>query len=80
MSSSLDRLAHNIKTHQFVELKKNFPRDEDFKRLIRKGVYPYEIMTSFESLKISSLPTQNQFFNSLVNTNVSNDDRLIKIN
>ena len=74
MSSSLDRLAHNIKTHQFVELKKNYPRDEDFKRLIRKGVYPYEIMTSFESLKISSLPTQNQFFNSLVNTNVSNDD------
>lgn len=74
MSSSLDKLAKNLTTDQFYELKLNFPREEDFKRLIRKGIYPYEYMTSHDSLKVTSLPTQDKFYSSLIDSHISEND------
>lgn len=74
MSSSLEKLASNLKSEQFCELRMNFPRDDDFNLLIRKGVYPYEYMTSFECLKITSLPTRDKFFNSLMDKDITEND------
>lgn len=71
---SLEQLAKNLKDDQFHTLKTNFPRNEDFTRLRKKGVYPYEFMTSFESLKLTSLPNKEHFYSSLTDSNVSDDD------
>ncbi|XP_052746715.1 uncharacterized protein LOC128199737 [Bicyclus anynana] len=71
---SLEQLAKNLNIHQFESLKSNFPHNEDFIRLRKKGVYPYEYMTSFDSLKLTSLPSQPQFYSSLTNSNISDDD------
>lgn len=74
LSCCLETLANNLNINQFDELRKHFPNEQDFNRLIRKGVYPYEFMTGLESLKQKSLPTQNQFFSSITDANVSNED------
>ncbi|XP_069364145.1 uncharacterized protein [Maniola hyperantus] len=71
---SLDQLAKNLNDNQFKSLKINFPHNDDFSRLRRKGIYPYEYMTSYDCLKSSSLPSQSQFYSSLSNSDVSNDD------
>lgn len=74
MASSLDSLAKNLKEDQFRELRKEFPDENDFRRLIRKGIFPYEFVSSYDSLQTTSLPNQNQFYSSLTNTNVSDYD------
>lgn len=74
LSSSLDSLALNLSDNQFVELKNEFPNDNDFELLKRKGVFPYEFMKSFDSLKYSSLPQINDFFSSLTGSTISNED------
>lgn len=74
LSCSLEKLAKNLEDDQFVELKKAFPSSDDFTRLRRKGVYPYEYMTSYELLKLTSLPNKEHFYSSLLNCHVSDDD------
>lgn len=74
MSSSLDKLTKNLLPEQFQELRLNFPCEQDFKRLLRKGVYPYEHMTSLESLKSTSLPEYKDFYSSLNDVNISKND------
>lgn len=71
---SLDQLAKNLRDKQFHVLRNNFPKDEDFNRLRKKGIYPYEFMTSYDCLDLTSLPNQEQFYNSLTDTKVSNED------
>lgn len=74
MSSSLDKLTKNLLPEQFQELKLNFPCEQDFKLLLRKGVYPYEHMKSSDSLKLASLPAYNDFYSSLNDENISKND------
>lgn len=74
MSCSLDKLAKNLTSDKFKELKLNFPNEDDFCRLIRKGIYPYEYMTSYECLKITSLPPPCKFYSSLNDTHISESD------
>lgn len=74
MSSSLDKLVKNLKSEQFHEMKLSYPLQADFQRLIRKGVYPYEHMTSFDSLKLTSLPSRDKFYSSLTDSHVSEND------
>ncbi|KAH9629094.1 hypothetical protein HF086_008543 [Spodoptera exigua] len=61
LSCSLDQLAKNLNDDQFTELKRNYPNNEDFSRLRRKGIYPYEFMCNSDCLKHPSLPDQHQF-------------------
>ncbi|CAH1646013.1 unnamed protein product [Spodoptera littoralis] len=74
LSCSLDQLAKNLNDDQFTELKRNYPNNEDFSRLRRKGIYPYEFMCNSDCLKHPSLPDQHQFYSSLTDSNISNDD------
>lgn len=74
MSCSLATLAQNLETHQLHELRKNFTEEEDFKRLVKKGIFPYECMTSFSVLKQNCLPIQNKFYNSLTNETISDEN------
>lgn len=71
---SLDQLAKNLKDDNLCELKNQFPAKEDFVRLRRKGVYPYEFMTSYECLNLTSLPNQDKFYSSLNDTSISDED------
>lgn len=68
MSSSLDSLAKNLQEHQFHELRRQYPRDGDFKLLKQKGIFPYEFMKSYESLEATSLPKIEDFYSSLTDS------------
>ncbi|CAK1598078.1 unnamed protein product [Parnassius mnemosyne] len=74
LSCKLEELAKNLSNDQFQELRRNYPNDEDFFRLKRKGVYPYELMTNYDSLSLTSLPEQKCFYSSLTDSHISNDD------
>ncbi|XP_061728728.1 uncharacterized protein LOC133533711 [Cydia pomonella] len=74
MASSLDKLTKDLKPEQFYDLKLNFPSGADFKRLIRKGIYPYEYMKSFDCLKLTSLPQFKEFYNSLTGSDIEQSD------
>ncbi|XP_048482323.1 uncharacterized protein LOC125489689 [Plutella xylostella] len=74
LSSSLESLASHLNDDQFNELRKEYPRNEDFNLLKRKGVYPYEFMTSFDSLKTPSLPSIDHFYSSLTGNTITSED------
>ncbi|CAC5411626.1 unnamed protein product [Mytilus coruscus] len=42
--------------------------------LLRKGVYPYDYMDSFEKLQTTSLPSKKKLYNALANEDVSKAD------
>ena len=48
--------------------------DEQFRLLIRKGVYPYEYMDSFDKFKETSLPAIENFYSQLNMDGISRND------
>ena len=48
--------------------------NKKFILLLRKGVYPYEYMDSFERLKETKLPGYKHFHSELDQTNISKSD------
>ena len=42
MASSLDKLASNLADSQCKHLRKFYKKEEDFRLMRRKGLYPYE--------------------------------------
>ena len=60
----------------FSHLRKQFPTlaEEDFKLLLRKGVYPYEYMDDWEKLKLPQLPAKENFYTHLAQSDISDDD------
>ena len=70
MSTSLDTLVKNLAAagkDKFAEMKYEFRNETEAKLdlLLRKGVYPYEYMDSWEKLDKPELPTRADFFNGL---------------
>ena len=65
MSSSLDSLVNNLAKgdHKFW----GFEEYSDSQRelLIRKGIYPYEYMNSWDKLNESRLPSKDKFYSNL---------------
>lgn len=76
MSCSLDKLATNLDANKFVHTREHFPVDDQFKLICKKGVFPYQYIDTFEKLAEEVLPTQEQFFDSLTNTPLSDADYL----
>ena len=79
LGSSLQTLATNLAkggVDQFANLKKRFPNENDdgMRLIVRKGVYPYEYMDSFERLKEPRLPPKDAFFSKLINAGISDED------
>jgi hypothetical protein len=80
LPASLNQLVKNLTTtkrklkYVFRNLSKEFPKDEEFKLLLRKGVYPYDYMDNFEKLQETSLPPQEDFYNRLTDSNISDED------
>ena len=74
MSSSLDKLAKNMKELKIV--KKFHPNisSEKFELLRRKGIFCYEYIDSVEKLNESQLPPIEQFYSSLTDSHISLED------
>ena len=69
MSSSLDSLAQNISNLR--EISKNFP---SWSLLSRKGVFPYDFISSWEKLNVEALPPKKDFYNKLNQSDITDED------
>ena len=79
LGSSLATLAKNLEKtglESFVQLRKKFHgfEAEDMRLLVRKGVYPYEYMDSWEKMDERQLPPKEAFYSKLTDTDISDED------
>ena len=76
MSSSLDSLVSNLSSEpeSFKSTRTVYGDGEQFKLLLRKGVYPYEYMDSLKKLNETQLPSKEAFFSKLTGEDVSQED------
>ena len=65
MSSSLDSLVNNLAKggQNFIGFENYTPEQREL--LIRKGVYPYEYMNSWDKFEETKLPDMNEFYSKL---------------
>ena len=69
--SSLQKLAENLPEDGFNYLEKFVGKDPILKQ---KGVFPYEYIDSMEKLDETCLPPNEDFFSSLTNEGISDED------
>ena len=74
MSSSLDSLVNNLAegNHKFWGFEKF--NDKQRELLIKKGIYPYEYMDSWDKFNYSELPSKDKFYSKLNMSGVSDKD------
>ena len=74
MSSSLDSLLNNLSKgdHKFWGFEEY--NDKQRELLIRKGIYPYEYMSSWDKFNDDRLPRKEQFYSSLNMSGVSDKE------
>ncbi|XP_051161514.1 uncharacterized protein LOC127281705 [Leptopilina boulardi] len=76
MASSLEKLASYLSDYKIVnQVFSNLTSDE-IGLLTRKGVLPYEYLDSREKLKETNLPSKEQFYSTLNDSTVSDEDYL----
>ena len=73
MSSSLEKLVSNLPKESFEYTSQKFKNNE-FDLMVRKGVYPYDYMNSFEKFNETNLPTKEDFYSILYDENISDED------
>ncbi len=74
LNVSLERLAANLikaGRENFVHLLSEFPVNDNVDLLLRKGVYPYEYMDSWERFTEAELPPVEAFYSSLRDEGIS---------
>ena len=64
----------NVGIDKFKFTREHFQDDEKFENVIRKGVFPYEWLTSVNSLAESELPSKNAFYSRPNLTGISDED------
>ena len=74
MASSLDSLMSNLVRHGKKLFGFEDYRESQYDLLTRKGIYPYEHMSSWDKFMENQLPPQVMFYSNLNMSNVSNDD------
>src|SRR6218665_4028159 len=77
LNCSLDTLVKNLEKggeEKFEHMARLHPIKEQFKLLLRKGVYPYEYMDGPERMDEPSLPPQDKFFSRLTDSSISDED------
>ena len=72
MKSSLASLVEDLIDEVFKYLSEEF--SSEFLKLIKKGVYPYDYMDSFENFSKDKLPDKREFFSSLKDKCISEED------
>ena len=64
VSKQLDKVTLQL---TFSTIYKHCGNDECFRLMLRKGVYPYEHMTSWDSFNETQLPAKDAFYSNLYN-------------
>ena len=72
MSSSLENLVSNLHKEAFKYTSEEF-KNEQLELMIRKGVYPYDWMDSFEKFDYE-LPNKDDFYSHLYDQHISDED------
>ena len=72
MSSSLDKLVSNLPRESFKYSSQRF-KGTKLDLMIRKGVYPYDYMDSFDKFN-KKLPMKEEFYSILNNEHISDED------
>lgn len=72
MSTSLEKLVDNLPHNQFKILNENITSHVSL--LLKKGVYPYEYMSSFNKFEETELPPRSAFYSSLTDETVSAEE------
>ena len=74
MASSLDLLTNNlVKGRRRIVGFEDYS-EEQYESLIRKGIYPYEYMLSWDKFKETQLPPKKSFYSNLNMTTISDKD------
>ena len=77
LSSSLDVLSSNLLKDGIGNFKhtiKNDSSDKQKELIVKKGVYPYEYIDSFEKFEETELPSKEMFYSSLTEDHISDAD------
>ena len=61
MSSSLDKLVHNLPNDAFKYISEEIKNDKKLKLMKQKGVYSYDYMDSFNRFSEKKLPIKVDF-------------------
>ena len=72
LQTSLSNLVSNLQPSDFTNLQKNIKTSHSL--LTRKGVYPYDYVTSIDKLKETKLPPKEAFYSLLYNEEISDED------
>ena len=72
MSSSLDKLVSDLPDKAFKYISEAF-KNEQFKLMKQKGVYPYDYLSSFDKFNEKQLPKKG-FYSILNNEHISDKD------
>ena len=72
LQTSLANLVGNLQPDDFHSTKEIFK--ENVELLTRKGVYPYDYVSSIEKLSETQLPPKDQFYSKLNDEDISDED------
>ncbi len=71
---SLEKLAKTFGEDQFETLTSQMSETKSLDLLKQKGVFPYDYMTDFSKLNVTSLPPKEAFHSHLYKTNISDEE------
>ena len=74
MTSSLDSLTSNLVHSGRKLFGFEYCSEVQYELLTRKGIYPYEYMSSWDKFEESQLPPIDTFYSNFNMSNVSEDD------
>jgi hypothetical protein len=83
MGTSIDKLSKNLaleckniedKRAVFKNISKQFPNDEQFELMTKKGIYPYDYIDDYSRLYEKRLPSKDAFYSELNNSSCSDED------
>ena len=72
LQTSLANLVGNLQSDDFHNTKEIFKENVDL--LTRKGIYPYDYVSSIERLSETQLPPKEQFYSNLNDEDITDDD------
>ena len=74
MPSSLKKLASYLGNNDKSIMRKFCQNDREFSLLTRKGVFPYDYISSWKKLEEENLPPKEAFYSKLNDSNISDED------
>ena len=73
MNQSLANLVKNLPEDSFKYTNEVF-KDEKFRLMKQKGVYPYDYMSNFDKFNETQLPTKDEFYSQMNKTHITDEE------